>query len=152
MVFGTIIGVIIVGLLFWKIGSDATETRKRNLAYVKASEIAEKVRFQQFILAGRKLFPQSKLSFGLSTAILVTPLLNTNGKKIGTINLYGNKMFSYSTFYKLTITILVLDFQYKEIDNNVPDNYDIILERLKYLSDKLFSNSELKGIIIATTY
>lgn len=117
-ILGPILGCLFVGLLFWAIGSDAMKARKSSKEYVNAYDLERKVFFQEFILATKRLYPEAKISFGVSDAILVSNLLNSNSKKIGTIELSGYKL-KYDNFYKLKITIYILDHQYIEIENFV---------------------------------
>lgn len=123
----------------------------------KRKETETKIKLQSFILAAKEIFPSSKIKLLYDrTVVLETHLLNPNGKKIGFIEIAGDRKLKYSTnapYYLLIVRVGIDDKLFEERENFImDDSSNQVLETLKEMTNRLFLNDELKRRIIATTY
>jgi len=148
-IFGPLLGLLFTGTLIYLFVSDTVNARKRNFESIRAYELKDKLFHQQFILAGKILIPESKITYNGGNIDLSSALKGAGGKKIGTLVIHGYKLFNS---YELKITVNALENRFIEVNNSVDDNFDDLKEAMGIQLKKLFSNELLVKIIFSTTY
>jgi hypothetical protein len=150
-----ILGAIIV-IIF--ISNQVNQSKQQNHR-IKSEEFDNKIKYQNFILAVKSIFPRanfSKIGYGMvDITTLKATLLNPNQRNIGMIEFSGSRdswVTNAPAVFNIRITITINDKSFERKIKGIKDNVDILKNTIESLLTEIYSDSEYKKIVLATTY
>lgn len=142
-----------VGIMFL-IGSNISQSRNEEQRR-KSEELDNKIKLQPFILAAKNIHPNYKLKLFDRSAVLEGPLVNSNNKKIGKIEITGHRSLTYSSnepYYLVIVGIMIDEKSYEARKEHIQENFEILNIVISDLLKEVMKNQDLQKRIIATTY
>jgi hypothetical protein len=142
-----------LGIMFL-IGSNISQSSNEEQRR-KSEELDNKIKLQPFILAAKNIHPNYNLKLFDRIAVLEGPLVNSNNKKIGKIEINGLRSLSYSSnepYYLVTVGIMIDEKRYELRKEHVQENFEILNIVISDLLKEVMKNQDLQKRIIATTY
>lgn len=150
-----ILGAIIVIILISNQVNQSQQEKQRH----KSEDFDKKIKYQNFILAVKSIFPRasfSKIGYGMvDITTLNATLLNPNQKIIGMVEFSGSRDSWVTTapaVFDIRITITIQDKIFKRMVKGIKDDFDILKNTIESLLSEIYLDTEFKKIVLATTY
>ena len=146
-----ILGAIIVIILISNQVNQSQQEKQRH----KSEDFDKKIKYQNFILAVKSIFPRasfSKIGYGMvDITTLNATLLNPSQKIIGMVEFSGYRDSAPAVF-DIRITITIQDKTFKRMVKGIKDDFDILKNTIESLLSEIYLDTEFKKIVLATTY